>query len=220
MIFYSKQRGYKMRLKIVIILFFICSFFAFSDEFPSVRYVTAKPGVYMRHSPSISSNFSRTPLIYGLRIVAYGRSDNMDTIDGITDYWYRCSGGYIGISSGYYWVFGGYLSTTLPDDTPSVLGIWDTDHAERNFWWFSAEYAMVSGKREGRIIGEWVGTWTLSENILTIVTTSMEPQNYQERMRNQEQMIIEIIVTVITRDRIIFDLPDGSRENLTRNNEP
>jgi hypothetical protein len=204
-----------MRLKLTIILFFLCSFFTFSDEFPSVRYVTAKPGVNKRQNPSISSNLAGTPLLYGLRIVAHERSDNMDTIDEITDYWYKCSGGYIGVGGGKYWVFGGYLSTTIPDDTPSVLGVWDTDHVERNFWWFSAEYAFYSGKIEnGHIMGAWMGTWTLSENKLTIAKTSMELPDYQEHM------IIEINVTVITRDRIILSFPNGDREILTRNNDP
>jgi hypothetical protein len=118
----------------MIVLFFICSLFVFPDEFPSVRYVIVKPGVNMRNSPSISSNLAGRGLLYRLRIVAHERSDNMDTVNGITDYWYKCSGGYIGIGGSKYWVFGGFLSTTIPDDTPSVLGTWDTDNVERDIW--------------------------------------------------------------------------------------
>ena len=88
-----------MRFKLIITLFFICTLLVFPDEFLSVRYVIAKPALNIRSSPSISSNLLGPALLYGLRIVAHERSDNMDTVNGITDYWYRCSGGYIGIGA-------------------------------------------------------------------------------------------------------------------------
>jgi len=67
----------------------------------------------------------------------------MDTINGITDYWYNCSGGIFGASTGRYWVFGGFLSESMPDDTPIVFGRWDTNHEERNIWLFAPEYFFM-----------------------------------------------------------------------------
>ena len=62
-----------------------------------------------------------------------------------------------------------------------------------------------------------IGTWKISENILTLYTVPLGI-NYQERIQIQEQLLAEIIITIINRDNIVFEFPDGNKEVLIRNN--
>ena len=191
-------------------LIFFCFFFlnlaaAFSDELPAVRYVTSKEGLNKRDTPSISSKKIGT-LLYGSRIVAQERSVNMETIDGITDYWYKCNHG------GWFWVFGGYLSTTMPEDTAPVLGDWNTNRGERDYWYFQPDHAVSSGIKETD--RGWMGTWELHGNKLTIKTTPNEFSVGKYR----ESQTFEIILTIINRDKILLEFNDGNKEILDRNN--
>ena len=69
-----------------------------------VMYVTPTAGLRQRSAPSINS--ARLGLYdFRQRVVVVERGPR-DTIDGITNYWYRTSDGY--------WVFGGYLSERYP----------------------------------------------------------------------------------------------------------
>jgi len=194
---------------ILFCFFIINSIIAFAADLPSVRYVTARDGLNRREFPTLTSNRLGT-LLYGSRIIAHERSSNKETIDGITDYWYRCSGGIPGGGGGFYWVFGGYLSTTIPEDTKPVLGFWNTSRGARYFWSFRPDYTASSGIRETGT--GWQGTWTLSGNKLTIVRAPIE-------FHIGESGTVEIIITVINRDLIILTFPDGSTETLTRSND-
>jgi hypothetical protein len=187
---------------IIVCIFFLCSITTFADEFPTIRYVNAKDGLNKRESPSVSSEKIGT-LLHGTRIYVSEKSDSKVTIDGITDYWYRCS------SNGWFWVFGGYLSTTMPDDTEQVLGRWNTDREARDFWDFEPNHVVRTGRKETGHARR--GTWTLSENKLIII---MRPWEHN----SQEGETLEIILTIINRDKIVLNFADGTRETLDRNN--
>ena len=178
-----------------------------TDELPSIRYVNSKDGLNQRDAPSVTSNRTGT-LLHGSRIIVHEKGDDIETIDKITDYWYRCSYGGV---PGFFWVFGGYLSTTMPDDTDPILGYWDTDRGRRYSWSFRPDHYIYSGLKESS--SGFRGTWTLSGNNLTIITIPTELNPLETESRT-----LEITVTVINRDMIILDFADGSREVLTRNN--
>jgi len=192
----------------VFCIFLLSAVMAFADDLPAVRYVASKEGLNRRESPSATSSKLGT-LLHGSRVIAHERSNNLETIDGITDYWYRCTGGISGGGGGFYWVFGGYLSTTMPEDTEPVLGYWNTDRGVRYYWDFTPDYTAGSGIKETGI--GWQGPWKLSGNRLTVTRAPIE-------FHVGESGTIEIIITIIDRDKLIFTFPDGSREVLTRNN--
>jgi len=173
-----------------------------ADELPSVRYVTSKNGLNQRETPSATSRKIGT-LVYGSRVVVLEKSVNSVIIDGITDYWYRCQGG-----DGF-WIFGGYLSSTIPDDTEPVLGYWNTDRGQKYYWHFWPDHTVSTGLKETS--GDWRGTWKLCGNKLTITTVPNE-------FNTGESEILDIIVTVINRDRIYFCFINGNKEYLDRNN--
>jgi hypothetical protein len=188
------------KLAVIVCIFLLCSVKTFADEFPTIRYVNSKDGLNKRESPSVSSEKIGT-LLHGTRVYVSGKSDSKVTIDGITDYWYRCS------SNGWFWVFGGYLSITMPNDTELVLGRWNTDREARDFWNFEPDHTARTGRKETE--GDWRGSWTLSENKLTIT---------KQATKSRGSETLEIIVTIINRDRVILNFSDGTRETLDRNN--
>jgi hypothetical protein len=195
-----------LKKKIILILIF-CFFFiglvgAFSDNLPSIRYVTSKDGLNKRETASVTSKKLGT-LLYGSRIIAAERSVNMVTIDGITDYWYRCH------SEGWFWVFGGYLSATMPADVEPILGYWNTDRGERYYWYFRPDHTVSSGIKETD--RGWTGTWALYGDKLTIKTT---PTEYSIG----ESQTIDIVLTVTNRNRVFLSFADGNGEFLDRNN--
>ena len=179
---------------------------------PAVRYVNARNGLNRRDSPSVSGTRLGT-LLHGARIIAWERSENPDTIDGITAYWYLCQGGVSGGGGGDYWVFGGFLSRTLPEDVVPILGRWYTDRGSRYFWHFRPDYTASSGIREAG--SGWMGHWVLYENNLSIETFPIIPTDDVW----PETETLEIILDVINRDKIILHFSDGAVEVLTRSND-
>jgi len=195
--------------KLWMILCIFLSNIAFADELPSVRYVISKDGLNKREAASASSRKTGI-LLYGSRVIIHEKSNNMETIDGITDYWYRCNSG------GWFWVFGGYLSTIIPPDTEPVLGYWNTDKEERYYWDFRPDHTVSSGKKETDT--GWQGIWTLSGNHLTIITTPKFDYDGTRVTQISESETLEITITVINHDRILLNFTDRKRELLDRNN--
>src|SRR5215510_15190221 len=128
-----------MRIVFMIIFFISCNYFIYShdiqtDQLPIVRYVTSKAGLNVRSRPSRTGERLGT-LLYGSRVILVIRSDNMETIDEITDYWYalpavpswRNANG---------WIFGGCLSTIMPDDIPVILGRWYIEGQNKSYYWY------------------------------------------------------------------------------------
>jgi hypothetical protein len=170
-----------------------------------VMYVTSKEGLNQREEPSISGRKVGT-LLYGERVLIYGKSNSRITIDGITDYWYSIQ--YDNKS----WVFGGYLSKELPTDLPVVLGNWDDKNDSRQYYYFSPNYSYREGRKESDIgLG---GKWKLTGSTLVItITSAME----DETIPPNEQRATNIQLTVIDRNNIILTYPNGEQAKLTRN---
>ena len=206
---YIKKKEIQLKIKITIFVFFITVANIFSQDFPRVMYVNTIDGLNQRSSPQLSSEKIGT-LLHGERIVVYERSSN-ETIDGITDYWYRTNrridGSNVGGSS---WVFGGYLSDEMPLNVESVLGYWDTDMDSRNFWLFTPYNKFSSARKGGTDLG-FYGNWMLSENVLTLNVIPVETMSYSART-----IIIEISVS--DKGNIMFTYEDGTIEMLTRSN--
>jgi hypothetical protein len=126
-------------------------------------YVTAKGGLHVRSEPSVSGAIVHT-LVYGeqVSVVPVKR----DTVNGITSFWYSLYN-----DRGKY-VFGGYLSATLPADLPQIIGVWKTDKEENGCWSFSLmSYGNILHRASYGIIasdGGWQGSWNLSGDVLTI----------------------------------------------------
>ena len=160
--------------------------------------------------------------MYGERIIVYEK-DNSETIDGITDYWYKIR---VPGLSGFYWVFGGYLANEIPSEVEPVLGMWNTDRGENYYWDFTPQHKVASGKKETDT-GIY-GIWTLSEYIgeqrlklsfaegkiynLAIITTPTEFTT------GESQRLVIIVQTLINRNRIYFQFENGNGEFLDRNN--
>ncbi|MDR0455456.1 MAG: hypothetical protein LBH20_02080 [Treponema sp.] len=187
---------------LIVCIFVLCSCVIFAKEFPCIKYVNSKDGLNKRGSPSVSSEKIGT-LLHGTRVYVSEKSDSKVTIDGITDYWYRCS------RNGWFWVFGGYLSATMPDDTEPVLGYWNTDREVRDYWDFEPDHIVSTGRKEAGHARR--GTWTLSGNKLTIIF-----QPWEHNLEKGETL--EIILTIINRDRIVLNFADGRKETLDMNN--
>jgi hypothetical protein len=191
-------------------VFFISITNIFSQDFPKVMYVNAIDGLHQWSFPQLSSEKTGTSLLYGERIVVYERSDYV-TIDGITDYWYKTDRRIEGSNTGSFsWVFGGYLSDEMPINVEYVLGYWNTDMDNRNFWLFTPYNRFSSARKGGTDIG-FFGNWTLSGNILTLDVIPVETMSY-----TAEKIIIEI--TVIDKDNILFTYEDNTIERLSRSN--
>jgi hypothetical protein len=150
------------------------------------------------------------------------QSDNQETIDGITDYWYALPAS-PDWRHDIAWVFGGYLSAIMPEDTPSVLGRWKIEGQDVRYYWdFSPNGYAVHGNPVsggGLLYGgnSFVGKWTLQRSNLTIRAEGFQTQWGKGSDRHET---IEITVTVINRDRIVLRFTDGSEHILIRNNDP
>jgi len=165
-----------------------------ANDFPYVRYVNSKDGLYEKDTPSVSGN-SMDFLLYGQKIEVYGKNDNTEIIDGKTDYWYRCRTPGIRRT---FWIFGGYLSTTMPEDVPCVLGRWNTDRANKHYWTFN-HTNVRTGRKETS--SGFYGEWTLKDDKLVVDWWLIMAE------KPVKSKILEITVTVIDHDTIILDFP-------------
>jgi len=204
-----------MKLYFFIILLFICPILVFSQEFPSVRYIISKDGLNKKEYPSNESK-NLGSLFYGSRVIIYEKSNNIDTINGIKDYWYKCSYG------GSFWVFGAYLSKEIPEDTEPVVGYWNTDSGEKYYWNFKPDNTVSFGTKETDV--GWIGTWTLSEYIgeppfrLSFAEKKIYNLLIVNKFTKGESQAIKIILHIINRNRIYFQYENGNGEFLDLNN--
>jgi hypothetical protein len=185
-------------------IIFINGFLIFSQEnVPESMYVTSKEGLRQRTEPSLGSPVMTTWL-YGDMIMVDKRSDFAETIDGITSYWYRTPwGGYL--HSKYYecgWVFGGYLSETLPADLPVIVGFWD-DEESTLYFHFSAQHIHWRSAR-GTSESSSNFTWTLNQDVITLSFNSKTIFTYK--------------LKVLDRNTIILTHSDGTAYKLKRSN--
>jgi len=144
-------------------------------DFPKVMYVNSREGLNVRLEPFINS-IVLSKYIHGQRVIVHGKSNELVTIDGITNYWVEVGGTfYTGGGSFEYegmtyyrgWVFSGYLSEKLPENAPVIIGYWDNENDNNKIWTFTANHKYIEGYKgtSGN-----AGTWSLNDNILTIIT--------------------------------------------------
>ena len=176
-----------------------------------IMYVNSREGLEKYLNPSMNS-IRIGVLSHGERIDVYERSATTDTINGITEYWYKTQGDHFNNRFyNYSWVFGGYLSAELPLDVPAILGLWDEDIGMWCYF-FRPDYSFtmaINEKRDGRR-GFW-GTWMLNGNTLTLFWGSKIPID--------QGNVVNIQITIIDRNKIIFDWPNTGRVILTRSND-
>ena len=94
------------------------------------------------------------------------------------------------------------------DDADLITGYWNTDRGDREYWYFHPDLTVTFGRKETDI--GWIGKWTLCGNKLIIIAVPNE-------FSVGEDLNLEITLTVLDHDKIIFDFSDGSREVLSRN---
>jgi len=189
------------KLSIIVIFLFIGSVvFSQSVKNPIVMFVKAASGLNIHSEPSINSNIKET-LLYGQRIVLCGKSKTTVTINGITDYWYE-------IYYNYGWVFGGYLSASLPTDAPFVLGLWEDGRTIFNFY---PDYTYSVGIKQSEWFDE--GKWNLNKNTLTLIQLSSR----EKILANPD--ISEIVISVINENNIKLTYRE-KEYNLIRSDYP
>jgi hypothetical protein len=161
----------KIKKLLCISVLFLLSFTVFSqssNEFVSrIMYVNAKEGLRVRSGSSINSTVIGT-LQHGEFVRVLSRSNIQSTINGITNYWYNIhfsvgSDGYSG------WIFGGYLSTELPEDLPVVIGRWDDVNNKEEYYIFGRDFSYSNGIKESGV--GFGGTWTINGTVVTIRLT-------------------------------------------------
>jgi hypothetical protein len=136
---------YKRLFFIIFIIIFEQKISSQTNELPVNMYVTSKEGLNVRSTPSLNGNRIAT-LIFGEQVGVYEKGPN-ETIDGITDYWYRIY--FIGISSNHGWVFGGYLSKEAPLYIINEIA-YSMDGLPENTGFTS--------------VGDYMGKWVLLDN--------------------------------------------------------
>jgi hypothetical protein len=138
------------------------------ENVPKIMYVISKEGLNKRSEPSINGNITGV-LLYGERVVTHEKSETVDTINGITSYWYRVR--YHANKNE--WIFGGYISENLPSDLPIIIGKWDNINSEIEFGYFiesftfhpNYDYNHALRKETSNV--EW-GNWELNGDIITV----------------------------------------------------
>jgi len=185
-------------------------------SFPKIMYVTAKEGLRKRSEPSIDGDITGL-LLYGERIIIHERSDNIDTIDEISEYWYRVK---------YYrdkneWIFGGFIAENLPSDLPIILGKWDNIIDTREEFSFLHDHRygdhFFSNSRKETSFGIW-GKWEINGSIIRIYDL-WAGQDYSavhgELVNHEENIQLEII----DNNNIILTYSGGKVTKLVRSGD-
>jgi len=166
---------------------------------PRVMHVNIFEGLQVYSEPSINSN-KIAVYVHGEWIEVFERSNRLETINGITNYWYQVRGIIDGRWHSRAWVFGGYLSEQLPEDVPAIIGFWNVENEDNYIFRFWANERYVEGiNRSGAAT---FGNWSLNENNLNII--------------NENRNIL-INIEIINRNEIILNYPDGNIKRLIRN---
>jgi hypothetical protein len=176
-------------------------------------YVNSKEGLRQRIEPSRNSVAAGT-LRHGQMIWVDARSGFTETIDGITSYWYRTWGEYYN-NTRYdrTWVFGGYLSQTLPLDIPSIVGIWDVEGKSGRYLRFTTANSYSEGDRDSSF--GLYGEWKLARDELTIVISSTGHESFAE----EERETIRAKVKIVNRNNLILMYQNGHSIELKRSSE-
>jgi len=180
--------------------------------FPKLMYVINRAGINEYSETSINSNVLGA-FKYGEMIQVFVKSDNIDTVNDINDYWYRTRF----FDHDNRWIFGGYLSEELPEEFPTIMGLWDVIGDEQRYFRFDMDYRYSEGYK-GSGIGIF-GVWSFDGDTATI-----EIRRYTSDFSRDNYEIIlafDIKFNIIDRNNIELKLPLDvyTEENiiLTRN---
>ncbi|MDR0321798.1 MAG: SH3 domain-containing protein [Treponema sp.] len=175
------------------------------QDFPKLMYVTSREGFITRSRPSLSGDLRKT-LSYGEMVQVFLKQNDLDTIDGVDDYWYAI--GYYRSSRS--WIYGRYLSEELPEDLPVIIGRWDDVDNERQYYDFSIDNSYGEGYKDTDI-GVW-GTWSLDGN--TLMLTLDSAMNY---VTIDPPDIDYVQINIIDRNNINLQFSNNEIVKLTRN---
>ena len=176
-------------------------------ELPKKMYVNSFDGLRGRAEPSTASGVVKT-FLHGHRLVVQERSETPVTIDGITGRWCKLSEPYNA------WVFGGYLSDSLPSDAPAILDLWgeisERMTFERTLIRFTpdGEYGVASTETSGHEFGKW----KLNGNRLTLIQES-------DRHKVLDTPVVkEVTVFFLNENEINLVFPDTMEITFERSN--
>jgi hypothetical protein len=186
----------------------------------SVMYVNLRSGIKGYAEPSENSSVIRT-LLHGQRIVIDERTEQLYTIDGITNYWYRTNFWDEARAWSFadrFWLFGAYLSENLPIDVYTFLGKWHYRDDAVSEWdcEFITHYNFYtdgSYRRDGRMHILNIGTWIIDGNIITIQSHSHGGFEW-----NEEYEILNLQILIIDSNNINLLWFDGNISELVRCN--
>ena len=136
----------------------------YDNILPRIMFVTASNGLRIRSTPTLEGDIIGVSL-FGQRLIFDGKTENMVTIDEITDFWYK-------IRNKDEWLFGGYLSEEFPSEAFVLLGWWDNRRFQQHIVTIEPNYEFTSGFKESEIV-LW-GTWELDNEILVVNTVFVE----------------------------------------------
>lgn len=147
-----------------------------SADLPRIMFVTAEAGLRIRSEPSVQGDIMGL-FLHGSRIIITERSETIDTIGDISDYWFRINDYRFpeGWVTG--WVFGGFISNVFPENLPIILGLWDDINSPFISWPDGVSHFRVGYrfrpnfsfsffiKETGHVVR---GSWEINEDIIRI----------------------------------------------------
>jgi len=184
-------------------------------------YVNLSSGLIGYAEPSESSTVIKT-LLHGQRIVINEITNQPDTIDEITNYWYRT---YYWNESNWafgdtFWLFGAYLSEDLPFDAHIFLGKWHyrdqfISEYDCEFITHYNFYAAGGYRKDSHMNIVNIGKWNLDGNSLTIQSHDL---NLEEGKWNEEYEILNAQIIILDRSNINLIWHDEKISELVRCN--
>jgi len=211
-----------------VALFFNCVnlFSQQTSDISKVMYVNTTSGLRGRAEPTVNSRVVTT-LLHGQRIATTERSSTPVTIDGITDYWYKTffwSKDTTWFDGDEMWLFGGYLSESLPIDAPVLLGKWHysndiSSHEQSEGGDHYNFYADGSYRKDNPYDISHVGKWSLDGNIITIQFYDDYDWD-SDKWGPSEFKIDRIQLTIENRNNINLIFQNGNVIKLARCNDP
>jgi len=183
-------------------------------ELPRVMFVNAPLGLRAREEPNLNSQRLGV-LAHGERVVIVEFSEHTETIDGITNHWYKVKKHLRldGYSYLYVWVFGGYVIDEVPLDIPTLFGRWSYKDERFMYMDFQPNGRFADGLEETSAVS--FGTWTLEGDVLTLsYIRQVDIDEYTTIFEHGWTDII--ILEIIDRNNINLIYPNNSVRRLGR----
>jgi len=166
-------------------------------EIKKIKYVSLKGGINIYSKPSLDGTIVDT-LLFGTRIIITENISVEDTVDGNVDFWYNLFSDK--------WVFGGFLSNSLPLEAPFILDRWEIKENPNIIWHFLPNFTFVTGPANSGFVDG--GNWELSHDILIL--------HYLFSFETDIDKIEEIKIEFIDSDNIFFVFPNGDIIHLVK----